>query len=178
MKILLQISFVFTALFFMTMTSCQPKATDPCEKINCLNGGACIDGTCACPTGYTGLRCEKRIVDPCENKKCLNDGTCINGSCNCPPGYSGVNCEIVSDCYVNNKGTVVLNNKSATGKQYAVYVDGVLVGTPRYGESATFMTYVGSHTLLVKVLNSSSIACSASTIQVSRCTTSSWSCQY
>ena len=174
MKKLFQILIASSTLFFMNMTGCDPKG--PCEKINCLNGGACIDGTCSCPTGYTGARCEKRIVNPCENTKCLNGGTCINGSCSCPPGYSGANCQTVSDCYVNNKGTIQLTNKSTTGKQYSVYVDGVLIGTPRYGESASILVSVGNHTVTFKVYSTGAVACTATTVSVSRCQTSPWQC--
>lgn len=34
----------------------------PCENINCLNGGYCLDGNCQCPVGYTGQFCETEIV--------------------------------------------------------------------------------------------------------------------
>jgi hypothetical protein len=39
------------------LTLCKPK--DPCEKIVCQNGGACLNGSCSCPTGYEGPACEK-----------------------------------------------------------------------------------------------------------------------
>ncbi len=32
--------------------------SDPCEGINCENGGVCDDGTCLCETGYSGANCE------------------------------------------------------------------------------------------------------------------------
>jgi hypothetical protein len=166
-------------ILFSNMTGCG-KPGNPCEKINCLNGGACIDGTCSCPTGYEGLRCEKRIVvvDPCAGIKCLNGGTCISGSCNCPPGYSGKNCEIVSECYVYNKGTIKMTNNSKTGKKYALYVDGALIGTPNPSESATVMVSVGNHNIQFKVHSTGAVACTAATIQVTRCNVSSWSCDF
>lgn len=43
-------SLIVVVLF---ITSCS----DPCEDIICLNGGICIDGTCDCPEGWTGIDC-------------------------------------------------------------------------------------------------------------------------
>lgn len=40
--------------FAITLFSCS----DPCEDVNCENGGVCDDGTCLCETGYSGARCE------------------------------------------------------------------------------------------------------------------------
>ena len=62
---------------------------DLCENVNCLNEGACVDGSCHCPAGFTGERCE------CEILNCLNGGTFDedNCECDCPPGASGQNCE-------------------------------------------------------------------------------------
>lgn len=37
-------------------TSCRK---DHCKTLNCLHGGACNDGFCLCPTGYTGTYCEQ-----------------------------------------------------------------------------------------------------------------------
>ena len=31
--------------------------TDPCEGVNCLNGGDCDDGNCYCPDWYEGSNC-------------------------------------------------------------------------------------------------------------------------
>lgn len=38
----------------ITYTSCN---TDECEDVECFNGGTCIAGSCACPTGYEGTDC-------------------------------------------------------------------------------------------------------------------------
>jgi hypothetical protein len=37
-------------------TSCRK---DHCKTLKCLHGGACNDGFCLCPTGYTGTYCEQ-----------------------------------------------------------------------------------------------------------------------
>lgn len=53
MKTLLKI-FPTLALAAFILTGCS----DECDDVNCLNGGTCDDGICACPDGYTGDECE------------------------------------------------------------------------------------------------------------------------
>lgn len=65
---------------------------DPCNDIECNNGGTCVDGNCDCPENYSGKFCDT-YIDPCNNVNCLNGGTCDNGTCDCPPGYTGANCQ-------------------------------------------------------------------------------------
>lgn len=80
-------------IFIICSAGCQP---DACKDVTCLNGGACNDGTCICPTGFTGTYCETTvIIDPCDGVLCLNGGTCVDGTCDCPPGFTGANCETV-----------------------------------------------------------------------------------
>jgi hypothetical protein len=43
------------AFFAVTYTSCTP---DKCKEIVCAYGGACNNGTCICPSGYSGTQCE------------------------------------------------------------------------------------------------------------------------
>lgn len=38
----------------LSFTSCKK---DPCEDVNCSNGGTCNEGTCACPEGFSGPEC-------------------------------------------------------------------------------------------------------------------------
>lgn len=82
----------FFSFSLMTYIGCKK---DPCEQVNCLNGGACNDGTCVCPTGYEGTFCENN-TDPCQDIVCLNGGTCISGTCSCPNGYEGDSCQTLS----------------------------------------------------------------------------------
>lgn len=41
-------------------SSCE---ADPCNDLNCKNGGSCADGYCQCPTGYEGSECEIMAAD-------------------------------------------------------------------------------------------------------------------
>ena len=60
MKNFLFISMV--ALSVLVSGGCKKKNADPCEGKTCLNGGACNDGTCSCPLGYTGEDCGTQIT--------------------------------------------------------------------------------------------------------------------
>lgn len=66
---------------------------DPCDGIDCLNGGACVEGTCECPDGFSGVRCETEDRCITQNIDCLNGGTCEDGTCDCPEGFTGTRCE-------------------------------------------------------------------------------------
>lgn len=77
-------------LFFMlTFNACEK---DPCSDVPCLNGGICNNGSCDCPTGYSGTNCQD--FDPCVGINCLNGGICNNGQCDCPSGYTGTDCSV------------------------------------------------------------------------------------
>ncbi len=54
----------FSALllaFSMATSSCKK---DPCKDSYCLNGGACIDGDCKCPEGFSGEHCQTEVSGP------------------------------------------------------------------------------------------------------------------
>ncbi|XP_067085594.1 sushi, nidogen and EGF-like domain-containing protein 1 [Osmerus mordax] len=55
---------------------------DKCEEeCLCQNGGLCLDlnGTCECPSGYTGLYCQLEVTQtPCSNSRpCPDGGPCL-----------------------------------------------------------------------------------------------------
>lgn len=67
-------------------TSCEEECT-----FECKNGSKCVDGTCDCAEGWTGVDCSTAITMDCDND-CMNDGVCNNGTCDCADGWTGVDC--------------------------------------------------------------------------------------
>ncbi|CAF3559496.1 unnamed protein product [Rotaria sp. Silwood1] len=112
-----------------------PERT-PCERINCLNGGYCIQPAtttalayCHCPAQYTGYRCEQPLsTDPCVNYQC-NHGTCQKDRnnqpyCSCYEGYGGSRCETQIDpcARVNcNHGRCEIDRSVAVCRCYQGY---------------------------------------------------------
>ena len=62
-------------LFFSFLySSCQ----DPCEDVDCYNGGWCDDGDCECPPGVYGKYCGLRDATcTCTYDPIMMDGTVI-----------------------------------------------------------------------------------------------------
>lgn len=48
---------LMTALCLMPSCSKDDSLSDPCARVTCLNGGTCANGSCNCPTGFTGSDC-------------------------------------------------------------------------------------------------------------------------
>uniref|UniRef100_A0A3P8TUL4 Sushi, nidogen and EGF-like domain-containing protein 1 n=1 Tax=Amphiprion percula TaxID=161767 RepID=A0A3P8TUL4_AMPPE len=68
---------------------------DKCEEeCLCQNGGVCVDinGTCECPSGYTGIYCQFEVTQtPCSNSRpCPDGGPCLEYGgtylCTCQTG--------------------------------------------------------------------------------------------
>lgn len=85
--------------YFLILSMLFTCKGDPCEEIECQNGGICLEGTCQCPEGFIGPECNI-VLDPCIIKACDPTGTkeCIsnqNGEarCICKEGYGGDVCE-------------------------------------------------------------------------------------
>ncbi|MCI4668670.1 MAG: calcium-binding EGF-like domain-containing protein [Bacteroidia bacterium] len=89
--------FSFLIIFLSIITiSCT---SDPCESLDCQNGGVCIDGDCQCPEDFFGNECEFKL-DPCTIQQCSDAGTdeCVETAsgdafCRCGDGFSGERCE-------------------------------------------------------------------------------------
>ncbi len=61
--------FIFLLGILIAIPSCKE---DACESIICLNNSTCNEGTCECPTGYTGVDCG--TVDHAKIQDLLNSG--------------------------------------------------------------------------------------------------------
>jgi hypothetical protein len=107
----------FLSLLFGLFIGCEP---DPCDDVEC-GPGACVEGICDCPDGFSGVNCEIELCygvdcgnghcDP-QTEKCNCDpyyygegcdilcvnGEFSNGVCNCSEGYEGLTCETESRC--------------------------------------------------------------------------------
>nr|XP_020465574.1 sushi, nidogen and EGF-like domain-containing protein 1 isoform X2 [Monopterus albus] len=72
----------YTSLGVYTCTCAPGFYGDKCEEeCLCQNGGVCVDinGTCDCPSGYTGLYCQFEVTQtPCSNSRpCPDGGPCL-----------------------------------------------------------------------------------------------------
>jgi hypothetical protein len=96
---------MFFSIAFIGIAGCS----EPCDDVNCLNGGACNDGTCVCPDGFSGEFCQ--TTDLCAAITCQNGGACLDGLCDCPDGFMGEFCQSVDPCtnVVCNNGGVCDN---------------------------------------------------------------------
>jgi len=50
---------LFSAVLVGAISSCNSDSgSESCDTVVCQNGGTCDDGTCECPTGFTGEFCQ------------------------------------------------------------------------------------------------------------------------
>ena len=83
MKASNSIKTIFLLIFMTLGTSVMFNACkddDPCDGVECKNGGTCNDGNCACLTGYEGTDCGTET-----RSKFVAAYTCTN---TCFPGTS------------------------------------------------------------------------------------------
>ena len=59
-----------------------------CPAPGCGAHGACIDGACACASGYAGAACD---VSLCP-RDCSHRGRCVGYACECEVGWAGADC--------------------------------------------------------------------------------------
>ncbi len=118
--------FLFVILFFGCNSDTGTKSIEPankCAAVTCLNGGACSNGACLCPAGFSGASCETK-ADKCASMSCQNGGSCSNGTCSCPAGFSGGFCETKIDQCANivcqNGGTCSNGSCSCTERYTGV----------------------------------------------------------
>ena len=76
-----------------TGSDCSQLSSN-CSSVlnNCNQHGVCINATCRCFTGYSGLKCELTACDRVQN--CSGNGICNEPNiCACNAGYGGQFCE-------------------------------------------------------------------------------------
>ena len=104
-------------LLALIMISCE---ANPCEEVNCQNGGVCFEGDCRCQPGFSGLDCSE---NDCDNRTCQNGGNCEQGVCDCPLEYTGIECEKrVTDQYNGVYFTKLEPTNSCLTQRYAVVI--------------------------------------------------------
>ncbi len=102
-------------------TSCKKKK-DPCSGVICHHGGACLSGTCSCPTGITGKFCDTVY------KAAFANTYKGNGTDN--EGVSYTNFRIVFAIADSNNTKMTMNIRDASGDsvnvpKLAVDLDGL-----------------------------------------------------
>lgn len=50
---------ILLVVFFLAIS--LKNCVDPCELMDCANGGICDKGECLCPDGYTGTYCTEEV---------------------------------------------------------------------------------------------------------------------
>ena len=55
-------------LWFIALGLFVVGCEEPCDKVDCQNGGVCDDGYCLCEDGYEGARCQDRVTTALEGK--------------------------------------------------------------------------------------------------------------
>lgn len=83
----------------------------------------------------------------------------------------------IPSCQTNSTGTVYFLNTSNTNRTYDILWDGVVWATVTpNGRSSTFTVASGIHTLLFRVTNTSTQACTPSTPNIAICSNTYYYC--
>ncbi|MBS1772257.1 MAG: hypothetical protein JST82_05310 [Bacteroidetes bacterium] len=129
-----------------------------------------------CGVAYTS--CRKQADNQCINTVCQNNGICSEGHCICVNGYLGSHCE-TRGCEANFTGQVRFRNKSATGKTYSVIWDGAIIATVLPDSTSPYkIVDTNTHSFSITVYNTTTVACSDSTIKLKPCDTATYNCTY
>lgn len=132
------------AFFAVTYTSCTP---DKCKEIVCAYGGACNNGTCICPSGYSGTQCENISRDLFTGVYTVFE----KGSAETAAQYtlSVVNGATVTDVVIKNFNNSIVDPVSAYVSEDSLYIptqtvdgkiitgNGVLTQSENYAQNAT-----------------------------------------
>lgn len=68
----------------------DPEQVDACENVTCGVNAQCVDGACACDSGFSGdadVACQPD--DDCAGVVCGFNATCSAGECRCNAGFEG-----------------------------------------------------------------------------------------
>lgn len=72
-------AFKFFGVAAIAVAALFSSCADPCKDVTCLNGGECVEGDCACATGYEGTDCGTRATHKFAGSFTANE-TCTSGS--------------------------------------------------------------------------------------------------
>eukprot|EP00299_Pterocystis_sp_00344_P016449 c8259_g1_i1.p1 GENE.c8259_g1_i1~~c8259_g1_i1.p1 ORF type:complete len:583 (-),score=125.93 c8259_g1_i1:35-1783(-) len=135
---------------------CQPNYTghhcsiynssaDPCAALNFCHGhGTCVNGTCACSTGFQGSDCASVAPSGCP-KYCSGNGICnfTTNSCVCDATWTGADCA-TSLC--PSKNETVCSGHGACRIQESTHEAACLCGTSFFGSACEHSVCVSNVT--------------------------------
>lgn len=119
-------------------TSCEK---DSCLELRCLNGGACSDGFCRCPSGFEGPTCETRVVDKFPGRY-MGENRCVQDTTEYPKFIDTV------DIYLRDSVTLAVVQRSNAqdtffGKAMPIDSDlGVAIRTIEFPDDSSTVNFV------------------------------------
>jgi len=142
MKNLKHLVFAILAVTTFSLASCKK---DPCKDKTCQNGGACVDGTCNCATGYSGANCET------ENRAKFRSTYNVNESCSSSGNFT-------YQITISNSSTgadkVLISNFGGYGETVTATASGnsLNVATQQVNAGGNSLTFSGSGQLSGNIL--------------------------